>query len=81
MQSASHLQGKKCKKACPTLASVCPTNTKKITAVLLANSALSREPVQRLIDLAKKMCIYCIAASVQHACTGLKIIIKMCFLL
>ena len=54
MQSASHLQGKKCKKACPTLASVCPANTKKITAVLLANSALSREPVQRLIDLAKK---------------------------
>ena len=49
--------------------------------VLLANSALSREPVQRLIDLAKKMCIYCIAASVQHTCTDLKIIIKMCFLL
>ena len=52
---------------------------KKITAVLLATSSLSREPVQRLIDLAKNMCIYCIAASIQHACTDLKIILKTCF--
>ena len=40
---------------CPCLC--CPTNTKKITAVLLATSYLSREPVQRLIDLAK-ICAY-----------------------
>ena len=64
------------RKACPALASVCPTNTKRITAVILATSSSFREPVQRLIDLAKNMCIYCIAASVQHACTDLKIMLK-----
>ena len=32
-------------KACPALASVCPTNTKRITAVILATSSLFREPV------------------------------------
>ena len=64
---------------CPCLC--LPYKHKKITAVLLAMSFLSREPVQRLIDLAKKMCIYCIATSVQHTCTDLKIMLKMCFLL
>ena len=67
------------RKAFPALASVCPTNTKKITAVILATSSLFREPVQRLIDLAKNICIYCIAASIQHACTDLKIMLKTCF--
>ena len=62
---------------CPCLC--LPYKHKKITAVLLATSSLSREPVQRLIDLAKNMCIYCIAASIQHACTDLKIILKTCF--
>ena len=56
-----------------------PYKHKKITAVLLATSSLFREPVQRLIDLAKNMCIYFIAASVQHACTDLKIMLKTCF--
>ena len=58
-----------------------PYKHKKITAVLLATSSLFREPVQRLIDLAKNMCIYCIAVSVQHAYTDLKIMLKICFLL
>ena len=58
-----------------------PYKHKKITAVLLATSYLSREPVQRLIDLAKNMCIYCIAVSVQHAYADLKIMLKICFLL
>lgn len=69
------------KKSLPCPCLCCPTNTKKITAVLLATSYLSREPVQRLIDLAKNMCIYCIAVSVQHAYTDLKIMSKICFLL
>ena len=64
---------------CPCLC--LPYKHKKITAVLLATSSLSREPVQRLIDLAKNMCLYCIASSVQHACTDFKIMLKMCFLL
>ena len=62
---------------CPCLC--LPYKHKKITAVLLATSSLSREPVQRLIDLAKNMWIYCIAASIQHACTDLKIMLKTCF--
>lgn len=69
------------KKSLPCPCLCYPTNTKKITAVLLATSYLSREPVQRLLDLAKNMCIYCIAVSVQHAYADLKIMLKICFLL